>query len=205
MAMNALLQQMVTDTIVLTGRPDLEDTTKLAVKAATLKLHKSNYFYPDLKESGVSFDSELFQQQLSIKEVIPQYRSMSYIRKVVVDFGSPTGYVGGEFLERVDPLDTTDSYNVNRENVWYQAGSAIQIRSSTAEKQFLLGCYVDPVLTDETYESWIARDMPFAIMYDAAATVFKGIGFDEQAAMYRQDTATWQLELVRNYIKPDAF
>ena len=91
MALNALMQQMVDDTMVLTKRKDLLADTILAVKSATLKLHRAEYYVPDLFETGVSFDTALYQQELSIKELVLNYRNMYYIRKVDVDYLNPTG------------------------------------------------------------------------------------------------------------------
>ena len=39
----------------ITNRPDLINETKLAVKAATLKIHQSDYYYRDLIEQGIAF------------------------------------------------------------------------------------------------------------------------------------------------------
>ena len=47
------------------------------------------------------------------------------------------------------------------------------------------GCYLNPDITSLNYTSWIALDHPYAIIFDAAATVFKSIGKDEEAAAYR--------------------
>lgn len=204
MALNSLLQQMVNDTMILTKRKDLVDATVLAVKSATLKLHKSDFYIPDLFETGVSFDSALYQQELSIKELVLNFRSMYYVSKVVQDFSAPNGYRAGTRLRIVDPLLTADDYGVTLTDSWYQAGFNIKINSSTEEQHYILGMWLNPQLEDEKYDSWIAREVPYAIIYDAAATVFKNIGFDEQAAMFRQDTAMWARELLP-YIKPAAY
>jgi hypothetical protein len=60
----------------------------------------------------------------------------------------------------------------------------------------LLGCYLHPDITEESYSSWIADEHPYAIISDAAATVFKMIGFDEQAA-YQKQNVTEQIAMLR--------
>lgn len=204
MALNALMQQMVNDTMILTKRKDLVEDTILAVKSATLKLHRAEFYIPDLFETGVSFDTALYQQELSIKELVLNYRNMYYIRKVVTDYMSPTGYKGGKFLTKIDPLLSQDDYGIDYTDVWYQAGFNIKINCTTQESNFLVGMWLNPIVAEEVYESWIAREVPQAIIYDAAATVFKAIGYDEQMAAMRNDTAVWVNEL-KPYIKADAY
>lgn len=191
MATNSLLSAVMADVYLLTERPDLVEATRMAVKNATLKLHSSDFFFKDLYETGVLFDEAKYIQKLSIKELVPTFRAVHYLRKTAVDYSAEAGYVGSDFLESVHPLLSKDDYGKDRLNVYYQAGTAINIRSSTAEQRFLLGVYTYPELSDELYESWVAREYKEAIVYDAAATVFKGIGFDEQAAQFRADSATW--------------
>lgn len=197
MAINTLLEATMERTYELTKRPDLVDVTKNAVKAATLKLHSSDFYHKDLFETGISFDTAKYIHKLSIKELLPTHRATHYLRKVAVDFGSETGYVGADFLESIHPLYSKDDYGIDRTDVFYAAGQIINIRLSTEEDKLLGGFYLYPTLSDEQYESWIAREMTEAIMYDAAATVFKGIGFDEQSAQFRADSQTW-IRLLKN-------
>jgi hypothetical protein len=48
-----------------------------------------------------------------------------------------------------------------------------------------MGCYLNPDITTAGYNSWIAKDHPYAIVFDAAATVFKAVGKDDEASAYR--------------------
>jgi hypothetical protein len=52
---------------------------------------------------------------------------------------------------------------------------------SGSDQYFNFGCYVYPDTTLQS-PSWIADEFPFAIVYEAARTLFKTIGFDEQSA-----------------------
>ena len=51
------LTDLCADVYTITNRPDLINETKLAVKAATLKMHQSDYYYRDLLEQGITFDT----------------------------------------------------------------------------------------------------------------------------------------------------
>lgn len=174
------LSSLVADVYSLTNRPDLESETLLAIRAATLKAHHSDFFYKDLLEEGIRFDFSLAQQSLDYKTLVPLWRALKYIRIYNQQDGYP-----GNFLSILTPEQTLDSYGVMKENICYVAGMQINIRTCAAQQYFLLGCYVSPNVTVESYSSWIADEYPMAIIYEAAATVFKAIGFDEQTAAFR--------------------
>jgi hypothetical protein len=178
--MNQTLTSLVNDVFTLTNRPDLVSETTLAVRNATLKAHSSDFYAKDLFETGIQFDYDLAQQSLEYKQLIPRWRALKYIRKCTEN-GVPR-----EFLDLITPEEILDSYNATRSNVVYLAGVNLQIRTNCAWKYFLLACYLHPDVTPDKYCSWIAQDNPAAIQYEAAATVFKTIGYDEQAATYRQ-------------------
>lgn len=178
------LANLIADVITLTNRPDLVSETAVAVRAATLKAHASDYYYKDLIEHGIRFDFSLTQQSLEYKTLIPKWRSLKYVRKYPL--GTDGVGVPGDFLEVLTPESSLDSYGINRENICYVAGLVLQIRSRAAEQYYLIGCYVHPDVTVDSYNSWIAEEFPFAIVYEAAATVFKTIGYDEQVSTYKQ-------------------
>lgn len=186
------LASLTADVITLTNRPDLAGVTALAIKGATLKAHGSDYYYKDLLETGLQFDLSLTQQSLEYKTLLPRWRALKYLRKF--DYSVPPG-CPGKFLDILTPENILDSYGINREDVCYVAGLELQIRSREACQYFLLGCYVHPDVTTDGYSSWIAEESPLTIIYEAAATVFKTIGFDEQVTAYRNLVAEQYAEL----------
>ncbi len=90
-----------------------------------------------------------------------------------------------DFFEVIQPESVLDEYRIQRENVCYAAGSMLEIRSSTLDNYMLLGCYRYPDVTEENFSSWIAEDVPYAIIYAAAGMEFKLTGYDEQEATMR--------------------
>lgn len=176
--MNPSLTSLVQDVYTLTNRPDLVGETTLAVRNATLKAHNSDYFYKDIFETGIVFDYAQMQQSLEYKTLIPRWRALKYFRRY--DNNTP-----GVFFAVVTPEDLLNSYSVHKENVCYVAGMELQVRASSDLQYALLGCYLRPDVTTDGFCSWIADEQPAAIIYEAAATVFKAIGADEQNATYR--------------------
>jgi|TARA_R110000744_G_scaffold62448_2_gene128846 hypothetical protein len=173
------LTELINEVYVLTGRSDLVAQTKSAVKAATLKAHKSDYYSKDIVETGVQFNAPSYTQCLDYSCVVHNFRSLKYLRRV-----EGAADDNGTFFEIVTPDNILDSYNQNRTDIAYVAGNVLQIRASVTFSKALMGAYVLPTVTDTGYSSWVATNNPFAIIYEACRVIFKTIGFDEQSATF---------------------
>lgn len=187
------LAELTAEVYTITGRSDRTAETLTAIKAATLKAHQSDFYYKDIFETGVAFDTSDYTQQLDYRTLIPLWRAVKYLRKYDI---STTPYTPGKILDLIVPENVLDRYQVQKTDIYYVAGSYLNINSSTKEQVYLLGCYLNPDITVDGYNSWIAEDHPYAIVFDAAATVFKAIGKDEEAAAYRSLNAE-QLAMLR--------
>lgn len=177
------LTELQSEVILLTKRPDLAALTLSAIKASTLKMHQADYYPKDLFETGVAFDEALTLQSLQYKQVFPRWRALKYLRKVDATANPPAAF--GPSLEVITPEQILDGYGYQRNEVCYEAGQILQIRLAHPHQYFSVGCYLHPDITDGNYSSWIADDFPYSIVYDAAASVFKTIGFSEQEASMR--------------------
>lgn len=175
------LSELLTEVYALTNRPDLTAETTLAIKAATLKAHQTDFYSKDIHETRIVTDTADYIQGIDYISIISNFRALKYLRK----YNSADGSVGA-FLEVLEPEEILDSYGYDRTDVCYIAGRVIEIKSSTQVDNFILGCYVFPVVTSTGYSSWIADLYPYAIVMEAARVVFKTIGYDEQAAAYER-------------------
>jgi hypothetical protein len=173
--------ELVEEVYVITNRRDLVAETESAVKAATLKAHKSDFYSKDIFEAGIEFDEANYRQSLDYISLISNFRAIKYLRRVE-DRDDDVG----AFIEIVSPEETLDSYNCNRTDIAYVAGRVLEIRSSVSFSKALLGCYVLPIVRTGAYNSWMAEQFPFVIIYEASRVVFKAIGFDEQSATFTQ-------------------
>lgn len=188
---------LVSDIYAITTRDDLVVETALAVRSATLKAHHSDDYIFDFNEYSIAFSTSDYYQTLDYKSVIPLWRKPRYIRKYdnSVSPGAP-----GIFLTYIPPEKVVDEFGADRTDIFYVAGSNVQIRSSTSLQYILLGCYVNPDVTEAGYSSWIANDFPNAIIFEAAGMVFKQIGYDEQYVAYRDLAADARRELTMHAI-----
>lgn len=182
--------ELVTDVYTITKREDLVNETAMAIRAATLKAHQKDFYYKDLTELVVSFTDEAYLQSFESAATIARFRSLSYIRKIELD-DTPSN-----FLTLIEPSKIFDNANVQKQDVYYAAGRLINIKSSSKIQKIIVGCYVHPIVLTGSFASWIADEYPFAIIYDAAATIFKTVGQDEQEVSFRRLCAE-QHELIK--------
>lgn len=198
---NALVQEVY----IITKRPELVDATAMAIKSATLQLHRSDNYYKDIREVALAFDSSDYLQSINYRNLFPRYRSLKYLRKFY-----PTA-VGdaqtGPFYKVLSPLETVDAYGINIPNICYIAGNLIQVRSSTQETHALIGIYQNPnVANASVYDSWIADECPYAIIW-AAAAIIQGTqlkDFKGQQASQQQSAAEF-FEVKNNNIVAEGY
>lgn len=178
--------ELVSEVLLIVKRPDLQPRIESAVRAATLKMHQSDFFYPDLVEVPVQFTNADTLQNFLPTDIVPNFRKVKYIRMWQGDVdGSP-----GRFLTPIQIENSLDGYGYMKENVFYMAGQLLQLRATDPIKRVLFGCYVHPIVTPvASYKSWIADNYPYAIIYEAARTVFRSISYQEQANEYAGLTA----------------
>lgn len=195
--------ELVAEVVAITKRPDLIDRIKSSVRAATLKAHSSDFFYKDIVEVPVQFLSPFYLQSFIPSEVVPGYRAAKYVRlwnSTDTDINSVVGGPG-KFLANIQIENSIDAYGTNKNDVFYLAGQAVQIRCSMPLNKVIFGCYRFPtVIPEANYSSWIAEDMPYVIIYEAARVIFKSISFTEQANEYSQLVSELYRELTIGYV-----
>lgn len=172
--------ELVAEVYILTTRPDLTAMTKSAIKAATLKAHKTDFYSKDIFESGVEFSTSEFRQSLDYIGLFSNFRALKYLKRVE----SQTDEVGA-FIDIITPEEVLDSYGCNRSDIAYVAGRVLEIRSAVSFSKCLLGCYVLPIVREDSYTSWVAEQSPFLIIYEAVRVVLATIGQTEESNSYR--------------------
>jgi hypothetical protein len=173
---------LVAEVYTITNRPDRVAETASAIKSATLKAHHSDFYIKDIMECGIQFPTAEYVQNWAYRNDIPNMRAAKYFRLYDISGVTPTA---GQKLDPIDATMALDEYGLEKLNVWYAAGPFITIRTKVPYSNFLVGVYLNPIVTQTGYNSWIADDHPYAIIYEAAAQVFKAVGKDEESATYR--------------------
>lgn len=159
-------------------RPDLADMSTLHIKNAILKAHSADYWIKDLFETNFAFGAKATIYSLDVQTLIPRYRKMKYLNVIDATSGDIV-----RTMEHINVGQFLDAYNYIRDNVFYEAGTSIKIRTSAQYDTYGIGCFLFPDTT-LTVPSWIADQYPFAILYEAARTMYKILGkADESRSM----------------------
>lgn len=203
---------LVTKVVNDTNRPDMDSSQggdgqiQDKIINSTLYLHTLDYFYKDIQKTQIVFDAPAYIQQLET-QVFPRYRALAYARKddptmavyqqnpsilppLFNSFGAVNFAQSMPMFKEIKPDKIFDIYGYESErlDVMYQAGDLINFKSSS-NFQFLLFAYyafpnVDISNDGANFDSWIARDFPFAIIYHAASAIFSSTGKQEVARKY---------------------
>jgi len=178
----SLFSDTVDEVYSLTNRPDLVAETALAVRQATLSAHRSDYYLKDLVEILLPLSSaSIFQ--LDIPSYFPQWRNFKYIRPYNTVGASAASF----FLSSLAPDAIFDEYLIEKSNVYYVAGTNLNIKLEAAYDAFIVGYYANPILSPEaSYNSWIATDHSAIITIEATIKVFGMIGYEDAAARLRK-------------------
>lgn len=191
------LAELITAVYTETNRPDLVNETLQSVLEATLSCHLVDNWKCDLIEAGVQFDVPGYIQILDTSS-IPNFRQATYLRKTDpcegYRDGDPNYYnvgLGGRFqaskynfLEEIELGDILDRYGYEKNDVWYSAGTQINIKSTTNLQYLLVGYYKYPILDSNAFSSWIAMNLPYMIVYRASGSLFSKIGETASASIY---------------------
>ena len=187
MTFNELLQEVY----AITNRPDLIPESKMAIKAATLKAHQSDFYSKDIYEQYVTLgDTAAYLWSLDYISLISNLRAFKYVRKLDPE-DNP-----GDFITILTPEEILDTYGASKQDIAYVAGRHLEIKSSTEISTCLLAAYVNPIVQEGAYSSWVASLYPYTIVFEAARVLFKTIGYDEQSATYEKLVAE-QFQLLK--------
>ena len=192
------LTQLINAVYVETNRPDLVAETQQAVLEAILSVHTLQDWYKDITESVVVFDNGLLYLQTLDTLNLPFMRKVAYIRKTSPQQATyeqtntllpqsplipPNNF---DFLDKVEIGNVLDGYGRERRDIWYQAGSQLNIKSSTQLQYATVGYYQYPNISNSGayLNSWIANEFPYVIVYKASGAVFGKIGDTSSNAIY---------------------
>ena len=199
----ATIDSLSADVYVLTNRPDLVSETKVALRKSIFKCHSADTFKRDLAIQRLqmatypTIEPNSFRWSIGLNE-FPRFRRPKFLRyppelgspnippAPLIDY--PTGAVWTREFTEIAADNLFDSYRSERSNYFYIAGSTITIKSSFGIDYLDFGYYqypLIPALSTDNIVSWICNQYPDAVIEEAAGTVFKMIGKDDESARYQ--------------------
>ncbi len=199
----ATIDSLSADVYVLTNRPDLVSETKVALRKSIFKCHSADTFKRDLAIQRLqmatysTIEPNSFRWSIGLNE-FPRFRRPKFLRyppelgspnippAPLIDY--PSGAVWTREFTEIAADNLFDSYRSERSNYFYIAGSTITIKSSFGIDYLDFGYYqypLIPALSTDSIVSWICDQYPDAVIEEAAGTVFKMIGKDDESARYQ--------------------
>lgn len=195
----ATLTSLAADVYVITNRPDLVAETKVAIRKAIRKFHGADTFKRDLRVQRVDMtaltptDPNQYRWAIDLA-TFPMWRrfkAVNYPVGVVPPYNQipapmrdiAYGLQRTNVFEQVTPDNLYDSYGYERINYFMVAGNTVNVKAGWYMNLLDFTYYqwpVIPTLDSATIASWIVNDYPDAIVEEAAGTVFKMIGKDEE-------------------------
>jgi hypothetical protein len=180
---------LVSEVGSLTNHPEMVAEIASAVKASTLRMHQLDYYERDLEEAKVVLPQLDFIQQFDATTTLERFRHIKYARLWFPNGTDPltqqnTG-APGAFFKILSPEEVLTQYKTNKDYIAYLAGRNLNFRAPTQYQFLLLAWYKNPLVFDTTrYSSWIADQVPYAIIFDAASIIFQTLAMQEQARKY---------------------
>ncbi len=147
--------------IEITNRPDLSAETDSVLARSLMAVHLASDFYFDVVDVTNPADfvlSALLQQTIALPA---RFRSVKYARTSYANgCNGVLTYLPSSALFGNNYLSQTDCY--------WRTGQGISFRFTSVPSALVLGYYRLPLFAD----SWIALNLPDAIIHHAAAGVF---------------------------------
>lgn len=199
------LNLLASDVYVLTNRPDLVAETRVALRKAIIKFHSAETFKRDLVTTRLQMATFTPMQPNQFRWSIPLSQFTRFRRPCAlsypVDLAYPTNQVPAPLIDWPVGFDRSrefaettannlfDSYNTERQNYYFVAGSTLTIKSGWGVDYLDLVYYQYPLVppdADATIISWICDQYPDSVIEEAAGTVFKMIGKDDEYQRFMQ-------------------
>ena len=199
----ATLDSLAADVYVLTNRPDLVSETRVALRKAIYKFHSADTFKRDLWTQRLQMalyppiDSDQFRWNIALTE-FPRFRRPRFLRyppDLAIPIQTPAPLIdwptganwSREFVE-VSSDNIFDSYRAEYTNYFFIAGSTLTIKAAYGVDYLDFSYYqypLVPAVPTGPINSWICDQYPDAPIEEAAGTVFKMIGKDDEYNRYQ--------------------
>lgn len=173
--MNPLFKKIYDAVVVKTNRPNLIRETKDGIKEATLDFHQRGRFIKDMRQARLTSTNG---GQLEYNFQIPENRRIRSI--LAVQAVRSDGKLSNK-LKQLDLFSEPGCGNIGY--TW--AGNSLKIFLPSPATTFALTYLEFPDLSEDLYDSWIAKTYPQMIVAAATVKVMVPAGMIEQANYYQ--------------------
>lgn len=178
------LNEIVTQVVELTSRPDKIDMIRREVRAAILQVHSTASYPRDRVEEIF----ELNETALKVKLTLPPRFKKFELLGGVDAFGSPIRLTTtNNQYTRVDPSGIFENSLHDNTDFYYVAGAAFVISSSKPIDGVYTIYRVSPEVADNDLETWIMEEQPSLITDLALSRVYSPLGRNTLASAARNE------------------
>lgn len=226
--------EIVAAVVLDTKRPDFgftadggDETIPQAVKSTLMQLHTSEYYIKDRLQAEFVFDTVSNLQEVETAG-LPRYRNIAWARRndpslsqfqqntsilppLTDKYGATNFNESMAIFYEADPPGVFDLYGNDVYNVYYQSAGSLYFRSKFPLQYMLVGWFAFPNLDVNSagvFDSWIAREYPYAVIACTASKIFANTGKQEQARAYDNpqtgEAARWRNVIVTSNVTATA-
>ncbi len=184
------LQEIVDEVVVTTGRPDRADLCMRAVRAAVTEVHGAANFPRDRVEELFELAEPLNRIKVNLP---PRFKSFEVLGAVTAQ-GAPVALsTDNNQYTRVDPSSILHTHKTNTTDVYYVAGTALNIKSSVKVDNVYALYNRFPEVADTQLETWIMREHDALITGLALYKTYTSLGDNARARLHRAD---WEFSML---------
>lgn len=166
--------EAVNEVMLIVKRPDKILNIRSQVNNAINFYSMETTFAFDLQEQAISIPTSDYIHSIALSE-LTRFRKIQTIR--------PSGKKN---LTQISSSDIVDECGKDKTDVWYLAGTQINVRLSNTNSQLLLAYFsYPPILTDAAPSYWMLDISPWMVIHRAAGFIFASIGDDDSAKIHK--------------------
>lgn len=187
----ASLASILADVYAMTNRPDLITESTMAVKMATLKAHQSDFFWQDITRVQLNLNPTLEYTEFVISVNFPRFRAFGEIYRADPTTSAFLNPQTGK-IRLLDYNSIFDGFSSLQNNVAWAVVGSLNVRSYGITtvvnpiQTIFVHWYQNPDITNAANLGWLSDVHPYAISTEAARSIFKMIGQDQQAAYFEK-------------------
>jgi hypothetical protein len=166
---------LIAEIKLLSKRGDIDDKIAVALRLTTLRAHHLDFFWRDLVEANLTFAMSNIVT-VDVSTSLTRFRQVNYLQ-----YYDPTTGALGTMLDEVDPSAIFDDYNYQKADVWYLAGTNLQVSFLYATAGARIGYFQNPDVAAATYNSWIKDELPDLLIQGSLAYIYNMTGKQEEA------------------------
>ena len=172
------LDDIVLEVISLSGRPDKEDYIRGQVRSSIMQIHKTASYPRDRVEATIVIATPTNNMKLALPA---RFRKFEIVAGALDDGTIIPLTTKDNFYERRDPTDIVNNSYTAVQDMYYLAGTVVNIKSSVYPPNIYMMYFANPDISLTTLETWAMADSGELFVTLALSKVLGFMGNKERA------------------------